>query len=69
MLGISCHAAQASYNWYCVHVKDHVQPRVGAELSFVESLGGYYIDHAHAGWEDTENLIFDKRRADESAKL
>ena len=58
MLGISCHAEEASYNWYCVHVKDHVQPRVGAELSFVESLGGYYIDHAHAGWEDAEKVIY-----------
>lgn len=58
MLGISCHAEDASYNWYCVHVKDHVQPRVGAELSFVEELDGYYIDHEHQSFEDAEKVIY-----------
>ena len=58
MLGISCHAKDASYNWYCVHVKDHVQPRVGADLSFVEGLDGYYIDHKHQSFEDSEKVIY-----------
>ena len=58
MLGISCHAKDASYNWYCVHVKDHVQPRVGADLSFVEDLDAYYIDHKHQSFEDSEKVIY-----------
>lgn len=58
MFGISCHATQASYNWYCVHVKDHVQPRVGADLSFAEELDGFYIDHRHQSWEDAEKVIY-----------
>ena len=41
-------AAQAagteSYNWYCVHVMDHKQPQIDPRLSFVESLGGVYLD-------------------------
>lgn len=32
------------YSWYCVHVKDHKRPHVDPQLSFVESLGGYYLD-------------------------
>jgi len=33
-------------------------PVLRGVISFVESLGGYYIDHAHAGWEDTEKVIY-----------
>ena len=31
-------------SWYCVHVKDHKQPEIDANLSFVEDLGGVYLD-------------------------
>lgn len=58
ILGISCHGEESSYNWYCVHVKDHVQPRVGADLSFAEDLDGFYIDHRHQSWEDAEKVIY-----------
>lgn len=33
-----------TYSWYCVHAKDHKQPAVDPRLSFVESLGGVYLD-------------------------
>lgn len=55
---LPCSAEGEAYNWYCVHVKDHVQPRVGAELAFVEELGGYYIDHKHQSAEDAEKVIY-----------
>ena len=51
-------AAGESFNWYCVHVKDHIQPRVGSELSFAEELDGYYIDHKHTAQEDQEKVIY-----------
>lgn len=51
-------AAGESYNWYCVHAKEHVQPRVGGELSFVEELDGYYIDHGHTAQEDCEKVMY-----------
>ena len=47
-----------SHNWYCVHVKDHIQPRVGGDLSFAEELDGYYIDHKHALQDDAEKVIY-----------
>lgn len=51
-------AEKSAYNWYCVHVKDHVQPRVGAELSFVETLDGYYIDNQHKEQTDEDKVIY-----------
>lgn len=55
---LSCSAEGKSHNWYCVHVKDHVQPRVGADLAFAEELGGYYIDRRHPSMEDAEKVIY-----------
>lgn len=55
---LPCAADGKNYNWYCVHVKDHVQPRVGGELAFVEELGGYYIDRNHQSMEDAEKVVY-----------
>ncbi|MBR3894467.1 MAG: polysaccharide deacetylase family protein [Clostridia bacterium] len=55
---MTCHAQPEAYNWYCVHAKDHVQPRVSGELAFVEEIGGYYIDHKHTAAEDAEKVIY-----------
>lgn len=51
-------SAQCGMNWYCVHVKDHLQPRADSALSAVENYDGYYIDHRHASWEDREKVIY-----------
>ena len=40
-------AAQKSYSWYCKHRKDHLQPELSSELSFVEQYDAYYIDKQH----------------------
>ena len=58
MLSFSSYAQAESYHWYCVHVKDHAQPRVGGELAFVEELDGYYIDKAHLSTTDEEKVIY-----------
>ena len=34
-------------SWYCVHRKDHKQPQIGTDISFVEKYNGYYIDRNH----------------------
>ncbi len=47
-----------THNWYCVHVKDHVQPKAGGELLFVEELDGFYIDHKHTSTEDADKVIY-----------
>ena len=55
---LPCHAANKSYNWYCVHVKDHLQPQVGSDIGFVEELNGYYIDRAHTSQDDADKVIY-----------
>ena len=56
--GIPAEAARAEYSWYCKHVKDHIQPMLGAELSFIEELDGFYIDHRHSDQNDTEKVLY-----------
>ena len=55
---LPCHAAAKAYNWYCVHVKDHVQPSVGGDIAFVEELDGYYIDRNHTLQTDPDKVIY-----------
>lgn len=50
-------SAEGGYSWYCVHVKNHAQPSAG-ELSFVEQLDGYYIDHRHSAADDAEKVVY-----------
>ena len=51
-------AAYGGFRWYCVHVKDHKQPSLGAELAFIEELGAYYIDRQHTGANADEKVIY-----------
>ena len=44
--------------WYCVRAKNHLQPRADAALTFVESYGGYYIDHRHAAPDAEEKVVY-----------
>ncbi len=48
----------APQSWYCVRAKDHRQPRADGALSFVESYGGYYIDHRHADPKEEEKVVY-----------
>ena len=45
------------YNWYCVHRKDHLQPRADYSISFIENYNGYYIDKKH-GNDSPEKVIY-----------
>ena len=57
---LSTHATAGgdAYSWYCKHVTDHAQPTADAALSFVEELGGYYIDHRHTAADAEEKVIY-----------
>ena len=33
--------------WYCRRNSEHKQPLAASDISYVEDLGGYYIDHRH----------------------
>lgn len=37
----------ATANWYCIRNKNHLQPKFGSDLSYVEDYGGYFIDKRH----------------------
>lgn len=58
MLVMPTFAESKAHNWYCVHVKDHIQPTVGSDISFVEEVGGYYIDHAHSNIDDADKVVY-----------
>ena len=45
------------YNWYCVHRKDHKQPKMDSNLLFVEDYHGYYIDKNH-GDDCDEKVLY-----------
>lgn len=48
------------YHWYCVHVKDHAQPRADATFDFIAPLGGYYIDSrpGHTKPDDVDKVVY-----------
>jgi peptidoglycan-N-acetylmuramic acid deacetylase len=58
MLSISVKGSEASLNWYCKHVKDHVQPTVDPSLEFVEELNGFYADRSHSLQNDPDKVIY-----------
>ena len=55
---VSGSAEGKAYNWYSVHVKNHVQPSVGSDIAFAEELGGYYIDHRNTDPAAEDKVIY-----------
>lgn len=47
-----------AYSWYCVHVKDHAQPKADPSLAFVEDCGGYYIGRKDRDTQESEKVIY-----------
>lgn len=48
LLGVTfAENTQTSYSWYCIRNKEHRQPRLDADLSFVEEYNGYHVDKNH----------------------
>ena len=50
-------AKTGELHWYCTRQKAHRQAIAAPELQFVESLGGYYIDHAHTEG-DADKVVY-----------
>jgi peptidoglycan-N-acetylmuramic acid deacetylase len=46
------------HQWYCKHVKNHVQPPLDASLSFIEEHNAYYIDRRHSDANADEKVIY-----------
>ena len=45
-------------HWYCAHVKGHVQPTLGADISFVEEEGAYYVDRKHTDANGEDRVVY-----------
>lgn len=54
---INVSAKDVTYNWFCVHRKDHLQPKADPTISFIEDYSGYYIDKNH-GDNCSEKVIY-----------
>lgn len=55
---LSAQAQAVRHQWYCKHVKDHVQPPLDARLSFIEEHDAYYIDHRNSDADANEKVIY-----------
>lgn len=52
---LSVDATAQAYNWYCMRNKNHLQPRIEPNMSFIEHYNGYYVDHRHG--DDSEDKV------------
>ena len=58
-LSLPCRAQTPhGFHWYCVHVKDHLQPTVGSDIAFAEEYGGYYIDHRNSQADAEDKVVY-----------
>jgi len=57
-LVVPAEAQAVRHQWYCKHVKDHVQPPLDQRLSFVEEHNAYYIDRRHTDANADEKVIY-----------
>ena len=51
-------AQTVRYQWYCKHVKGHVQPTLDNRLAFIEEHNAYYIDRRHTEADADEKVIY-----------
>ena len=51
-------AQAVRYQWYCKHVKGHVQPILDERLAFVEEHNAYYIDRRHTEADSADKVIY-----------
>ena len=45
------------HSFYCIRNKEHMQPRLGAELKFIENYSSYYVDKRHGDNSD-EKVVY-----------
>lgn len=51
-------ASAKGTGWYCVHAKDHEQPKADPQLHAVTQHGGYYIDGKHSSPTAEEKVVY-----------
>lgn len=57
-LTVSSSAGGTASSWYCVHVKDHVQPTADAALSALLGGNGFYVDQSHSSFDGKDKVIY-----------
>lgn len=50
-------AAENSYSWYCKRNKEHKQPTVDSNMSFIDGYDVYYVDKNHSE-KNQEKVIY-----------
>lgn len=44
--------------WYCMRTKDHSQPPIPPEFSYIDKYNGFYIDKRHTDMNDEEKVVY-----------
>ena len=55
---LSISAKSNSVSWYCLRKKDHTQPTLSNELSFVKNYDVYWCDKKSCDYNDEEKVIY-----------
>ena len=56
--GISVYAKDNCISWYCMRKKDHSQPDLSGELSFVENYDVIWCDKKNNSYDSEEKVIY-----------
>ena len=53
-------ATGETYNWYCAHVRGHMQPRADGRFAFIRDCGGFYIDDRpeHTAADGADKVVY-----------
>ena len=57
-LTLPIQAQAVRHQWYCKHVKEHVQPSLDIRLAFIEDYDAYYIDRCHTDANADDKVIY-----------
>ena len=55
---LAAEAQAVRYEWYCKHVKDHMQPPIDKRLEFIAEYDAYYLDSRHTDSNDEDKVIY-----------
>lgn len=50
--------ASTAASWYCIRKKDHTQPTLSKELSYVEEYDVYWCDRNHTDINESDKVIY-----------
>ena len=55
---INVYAKGTAVSWYCIRKKDHTQPILSSELSFIEDYDVYWCDKNNNDYDSKEKVIY-----------